>query len=169
METTTPDYLEAKIDGNRELSDAKFEAQATAVNAALVAAEKAVNAALAASEKAVAKAELAQTRVNESQNEFRGTLRDQAATLMPRSETELLLREIRTSVDSTIDQIGSLRSRIDIGPPSLGVLQARSDEAAGVKSAHVESKQDNRWAIGIAMSVPSLLLALIALALYIAK
>lgn len=42
--------------------------------------------AFAASEKAVAKAEQAQQRVNEGQNEFRGALKDQAGTLATKEE-----------------------------------------------------------------------------------
>lgn len=130
-ESNLRDYLDAKINGNRELSDSMFKAQETAVNAALTAAEKAVNAALAASEKAIGKAEAAQLRVNEGQNEFRGTLKDQAAMLMPRAETELLLRELRGVVSNLNVEMSNLRSRIDVGPPSLSILQSRSDEQVG--------------------------------------
>lgn len=52
-----------------------------------------------AAKEAVNKAETAQGHVNESQNEFRGTLRDQAATLMPRAESELVARELRIQLD----------------------------------------------------------------------
>lgn len=130
-EANVRDYLEAKIDGNRELSDSQFKSQETAVSAALNAAKEAVAAALTASEKAIIKAEAAQQRVNEGQNEFRGTLKDQAATLMPRAETEILLREMRANIATLSDQVGNMRSRLDVGPPSLGVLQARSDEQRG--------------------------------------
>jgi len=44
--------------------------------------------ALAAADKAVAKAEENQRHINLTQNEFRGTLSDQAAQLMPRKEAE---------------------------------------------------------------------------------
>jgi hypothetical protein len=74
-------------------------ADQVAVIAALASAEKAVAAALAASEKAVAKAEVNQAAVNEGQNEFRGALRDQAASLMPRAEVESLIREIRVLIE----------------------------------------------------------------------
>jgi methylase of polypeptide subunit release factors len=69
-----------------------------AVAAALAAQEKATSAALAASDKAINKAEVAQQHVNEGQNEFRLTLKDQAATLMPRAETELLVVGIRKDI-----------------------------------------------------------------------
>jgi methylase of polypeptide subunit release factors len=102
-----------------------------ATSTALTAAEKAVAAALSASEKAVDKAEITQKGINEGQNEFRATLRDQAATLMPRAETESLIRELRGLISAQTEVINGLRSRMDIGPPSLGVLQARSDQQQG--------------------------------------
>lgn len=106
-------------------------ADQTAVAAALSAAEKAVAAALAASEKAVSKAETAQQRVNEGQNEFRGTLKDQAATLMPRTETESIVRELRGLIETQATSVANMRSRLDVGPPSLGALQAESDSRRG--------------------------------------
>lgn len=106
-------------------------ADQTAVAAALSAAEKAVAAALAASEKAVSKAETAQQRVNEGQNEFRGTLKDQAATLMPRTETESIVRELRGLIEGHSATLQNIRSRLDVGPPSLGALQAESDSRRG--------------------------------------
>lgn len=102
-----------------------------ATSTALTAAEKAVAAALSASDKAVDKSEIAQKGVNEGQNEFRGTLRDQALTFMPRAETESLVRELRGLINAQQEIINGLRSRLDVGPPSLGVLQARSDQNAG--------------------------------------
>jgi hypothetical protein len=81
-----------------------------ATTTALTAAEKAVAAALAASDKAVEKSETAQKGVNEGQNEFRGTLRDQATTFMPRAETESLVRELRGLLTSQDDEIQSLQN-----------------------------------------------------------
>jgi Flp pilus assembly protein TadB len=118
--------------------DGMFDAQETAVNAALVAQEKAVAAALAASEKAVNKAETAQGNVNETQNEFRGSLKDQAATQMPRAEAEVTFRELRGLITTQGELINTLRSRLDVGPPSLGVLQARSDNDAGRRSSSTQ-------------------------------
>ena len=83
----------------KEYVDQRFAASEVAVATALSSAEKAVTAALTAAEKAVAKAELSQEKVNATQNEFRGTLRDQAANLMPRAETELIYKELRQSID----------------------------------------------------------------------
>jgi hypothetical protein len=118
------------VERDRRL-DGRLDEAATAVAAALAAAEKAVAAALAASEKAVGKAEIAQAKVNETQNEFRGSLRDQATFQMPRSEAENTFRELRGLIAAQDAVIVELRSRLDIGPPSLSTLQARSDEELG--------------------------------------
>lgn len=102
-----------------------------AVAAALSAAEKAVAAALVASEKAVNKAEVAQANINVNQNEFRGQLKDQASTLMPRNEAENTTRELRGLLVTLSGELSNMRSRIDIGPPSLGALQSESDARRG--------------------------------------
>jgi hypothetical protein len=81
-----------------------------ATSTALTAAEKAVAAALSSSDKAVDKSEIAQKGVNEGQNEFRATLRDQAATFMPRTETESLVRELRAALASQDDEIQALQN-----------------------------------------------------------
>lgn len=129
-------YVEVKRLGDlsaaeKDRVNGLFNAQETAVNAALVAQEKAVAAALAASEKAVNKAEAAQGNVNETQNEFRGSLKDQATTQMPRAEAEVTFRELRGLIAAQSEVITGLRSRLDVGPPSLSELQTRSDQTQG--------------------------------------
>jgi chromosome segregation ATPase len=94
-------------------------------------ATRAVEAALAAAEKATTKAEFNQRQVNETQNEFRGSLRDQGLTMMPRSEAENTYREIRDLITRLTEQFNELRSRVDVGPPTHTTLQTRSDEEAG--------------------------------------
>jgi len=84
----------------REYVDVRFDAQDKAVTAALAAQEKAVAAALAAADRAVAKAETAAERRFESQNEFRGTLTDQARTFMPRMEYESAHKSLVEKVES---------------------------------------------------------------------
>lgn len=140
-----------------------------ATSTALTAAEKAVAAALSASEKAVDKAETNQRAVNEGQNEFRATLRDQAANLMPRTETENLIRELRALIASQDVVIQGLRSRLDVGPPSLGVLQARSDTAAGVAQQSATGRSQNQWVIGLVVGLPAALIAIVALVVLLTK
>jgi hypothetical protein len=133
----------------KERVNGLFNAQETAVNAALVAQEKAVAAALAASEKAVNKAEAAQGNVNETQNEFRGSLKDQATTQMPRAEAEVTFRELRGLIAAQGEIITGLRSRLDVGPPSLAAIQARSDNDAGRRSSSTQG-----WVfVGMAFSI----------------
>jgi hypothetical protein len=123
--------LDELAKAEKDRVDGLFAEGKSSTNNALVAQKDSTAAALAASEKAVNKAEDAQKVVNTGQNEFRATLKDQAATLMPRSETENLIRELRGLISAQGEVITGLRSRLDIGPPSLGVLQARSDQNQG--------------------------------------
>lgn len=111
--------------------NAALLAAKTAVDAALAAAEKAVAAALIAAKEAVNKAELAQAKTNEGQNEFRGQLRDQAATFLPKGEFILTNQNNSDRLDELRKELGAVRSRIDIGPPSLSALQAESDRKGG--------------------------------------
>lgn len=70
-----------------------------AVDAALKAAKEAVDAALISAKEAVGKAEAAQQRVNQTQNEFRGTLKDQASMLMPRAEHDAEMGHIQSQLE----------------------------------------------------------------------
>jgi small-conductance mechanosensitive channel len=83
----------------KTLFDQKIEDRDKAVAAAFAAQEKLVSAALAAAERAVLKAEAAAERRFESVNEFRQTLSDQQANLMPRKEAQVELNAIREKVD----------------------------------------------------------------------
>lgn len=56
--------------------------------------------ALTASEKAVAKAEIATEKRFDSVNEFRGQLKDQAATLVPRAEAESRFKGIDEKIEA---------------------------------------------------------------------
>jgi hypothetical protein len=114
---------------------AALTAAKTAVDAALAAAEKAVAAALIAAKEAVNKAELAQQRTNESQKDFQDQLKDLASSLLPRSEFLIWMESVNEKLDANTTDLGNLRSRIDIGPPSLATLQTRSDENAGRSKA----------------------------------
>jgi len=95
----------------REYVDVRFLAQEKAVAAALAAQEKAVAAALAAADRAVAKAETAAERRFESQNEFRGTLADQARTFMPRSEAEQAMKGLSDKIENLTLRVNSRDDR----------------------------------------------------------
>jgi len=62
--------------------------------------KEALTIAMSAAQRAVDKAEEAQLRVNTTQNEFRGTLKDQNATMMPRKEVEQLIRSQQKEMDT---------------------------------------------------------------------
>ena len=65
----------------------------------------AVDAALAAADRAVTKAETATEKRFEGVNEFRETLRDQAATLLPRGEYSVLHIALEKKVDGLSSRI----------------------------------------------------------------
>ena len=128
--------LEVKrIDGLRVADQISLQAALvaakTAVDAALAAAEKAVAAALIAAKEAVNKAEVAQQRTNEGQNEFRAQLKDQAATFLTRNEYQLAHNNVLERLQIAIQEIGLLRTQVQVGPPSLTTLQSESDARKG--------------------------------------
>jgi len=56
--------------------------------------------ALTASEKAVTKAEVATEKRFDAQNEFRGQLKDQASTFVPRAEADSKFRNLEEKIES---------------------------------------------------------------------
>lgn len=91
---TLKEHFEALNEERDERNKQRFEAQ-----------EKAVNSALIAAKEAVTKAETAAEKRFDSVNEFRGQLKDQASTLMPRTETESRLNGLE-------DKIGSITTTV---------------------------------------------------------
>jgi Flp pilus assembly protein TadB len=72
----------------------RFEAQQLALHDALTSQEKAVAAALNAADRAVITAQAANEKRVDATNEFRGTLADAQATLMPRTEAEARIQSV---------------------------------------------------------------------------
>lgn len=97
--------------------------------------EKAVSAALAAAKEAVAKAEAAAEKRYESLNEFRGTLRDQQAMLMPRAEVSALLKAIEDKQRSSDDRLNQLISRGEGINWIIGLIGAMIGGVAGLAVA----------------------------------
>jgi hypothetical protein len=64
--------------------------------------------ALASSEKAVTKAETATEKRFDSVNEFRGSLKDQAATLLPRNEADTRFKAMEEKLEGQAKVIGGL-------------------------------------------------------------
>jgi hypothetical protein len=120
--------------------DAAFLAQSTAMATALTAAERLVQTAASATEKAIGKAELAGDKRFESVNEFRGQLRDQAATFLPRTEYvagHLALSEkIETRGARDAERIHAVESRLDVlAGQSGGERQVVMDRRLGLQLA----------------------------------
>lgn len=88
-EPTTRELL-AIINERSKAEDTRIAVQEKANDQRFEAQEKAVGAALAAAKEAVAKAETAAEKRFDAVNEFRSTLKDQQATLMPRTEVVAL-------------------------------------------------------------------------------
>jgi hypothetical protein len=120
--------------------DAAFLAQSTAMATALTAAERLVQTAASATEKAIGKAELAGDKRFESVNEFRGQLRDQAATFLPRTEYlaghSSLAEKIDAAGGRVAERLGNVESRLDIlAGESGGQRQVVMDRRLGLQLA----------------------------------
>lgn len=90
------DVLETKLVAQREIMDERdrrYEERFKAMD------EK-TGLALTSSEKAVAKAETATEKRFDAVNEFRGQLKDQAATLLQRTEAEAKFHAIEEKIES---------------------------------------------------------------------
>lgn len=87
--------------------------RSTANNQRFDAQEKAVAAALAAAKEAVAKAEAAAEKRFEGLNEFRGTLKDQQATLMPRAEIVALLKAMDEKIQNNDARVSQIVNRAE--------------------------------------------------------
>lgn len=83
-------------------NDSRFTAQ-----------EKAVAAALAAAKEAVNKAENAAEKRFDSVNEFRGQLKDQTATFIPRNESEVRFKSIESKIADNETRIQAIISRAE--------------------------------------------------------
>jgi Ni,Fe-hydrogenase I large subunit len=134
------ELLVEKVDGIKDIideRDRRYEERFRAMD------EK-TTLALASSEKAVTKAEVASDKRFESINEFRGTLSDQAAMLMPRAEVEIKFAAIDERLLDIKKEIADLR-------------ESRSEGSGKEKAS-----QHNLTAL---LSVLALLIALASLAL----
>jgi hypothetical protein len=121
----------------------RYDAQQKALEAALLAQEKAVQTALISAEKAVTKAETAAEKRFESVNEFRSTLADQAAGLMPRSEAE-------TRIAAATEKIVELGERIN-------EVTRRLDRGEGRSGGHADSTKNLITIVGLALTAITVL------------
>jgi len=123
------EFLERLLDERDRQYDARFPAAEIAVQAALLAQKEGVSLAFAVNEKPIVRSEEAQRAYNERSNEFRGQLDDQAKMLMPRSETNTMLRSMEEKINAARDASDRERSvlgeRITAIENSLANLQGR--------------------------------------------
>ena len=111
----TVDTLHSHLVRMLEERDKRFEqrfiAQQEAIQAALLAQKDAVAAALTAADRALTKAESASEKRFEGVNEFRSTLADQAALLMPRGEVSTLISALDGKVSDLADRVTRAEGR----------------------------------------------------------
>jgi Flp pilus assembly protein TadB len=112
--------------------DAAFVAQQTAMQTALTAAERAVATALLAAEKAVNKAEAAAERRFESVNEFRSQLADQAATFMPRNESDVRWASLERQIAENTKRLDQTQGRTSGMDKAWGFVVAAVVAVGGV-------------------------------------
>ncbi len=104
----------------------RYMGQQEAITAALMAQKEVVQAALMAADRAVAKAETASEKRFEGVNEFRATLSDQAANLMPRAEAE-------ARMSAQAEKIEAMSSRLDRSEgKGVGMSAAIAFAAGGI-------------------------------------
>jgi hypothetical protein len=101
-EAPTTRELLSIINERSHANSQRFEAQ-----------EKAVAAALAAAKEAVAKAETSAEKRFDAVNEFRGQLKDQQATLMPRTEVDVRLKATDAKLSDLEARIVQIVSRAE--------------------------------------------------------
>jgi hypothetical protein len=116
--TSDPDLKElvAALTGLRDLFDAKadhilkvMDERDIRYEQRFQAMDEKTSLALTSSEKAVTKAETATEKRFDAVNEFRGSLKDQAATLFPRSEAETKFSAYDEKFEDVKKEISSLR------------------------------------------------------------
>lgn len=134
------DYDRRYEDRFRNIEE-QFKGIAASVTIAFSSQEKAVNAALAAAERAVGKAEVATEKRLEGMNEFRSTLSDQAALLMPRKEAE--------------ERLFAIAERLQ----KIENMQAKQ---GGGREQAVSSNQAAMWATGILVAIGLAIAAIVA-------
>ena len=83
---------------------ARLDERIKTLNILLAEREKQLHTAFASAERATLKAEEAQSRVNATQNEFRGALKDAQGTFAPRTEMDRILERVQTLERTTINR-----------------------------------------------------------------
>jgi hypothetical protein len=118
------DRLEAFLEERDRRYEDRFKAQ-----------DEKTTLALTASKEAITKAETATEKRFDAVNEFRGTLSDQAATLLPRLEAV-------TKFEAYDEKIESLKKEI-------GMLREDRSKSGGRQEVVVERRARSEWIIGL--------------------
>lgn len=163
----------AKLEAARETQDRvlqerdvryteQFQAGKDAVASALTAAKELTAQAFAASEKAITESKHAQEDVNAKSNEFRGQLKDQNDTMIPRPEAAAKFNAIEEKIEEDRKGLASLReaaagypSRNEVNTMIGAIVKEVADlresrsEMGGRDSAKHGSQATNQWIIGV--------------------
>lgn len=125
-------YLERVIAESDKRYEQRFVSQQEAIQAALLAQKEAVHAALVAADRAVIKAETASDKRFEGVNEFRASLADQAANLMPRVEAEARMQTLAEKLADVADRLNRQEGRGSGFQASWAIVVAVVGIALGV-------------------------------------
>ena len=160
-------FIERIFDERHRLYQAQIEALRENVLTVVSGQERAVSAAFASSQRAIDKAEAAQISHNAAQNEFRGQLRDQAASLMSRTESlslhhahELRMDSIESSTNGRMEafRIAVEKMTDGLSKEIQGLRESRS-ESGGRRETQREGDQKHQWSVGVIIAILSALVA----------
>lgn len=91
-----------------------------------------------------------------SVNEFRNSLADLGATMATRRELEAFSSSTSDKIDDLRDQLGDLRSRVDIGPSELKALTQAVNESEGERAGTRATTAQIYTVIGIVAVIAGL-------------
>lgn len=174
--------LTAELEGLKELMVSKFEASGnlalerdTRYEQRFKAMDEKTGLALTASEKAVVKAETATEKRFDSVNEFRGQLKDQASTLLPRLEADAQFKVYEDKIDLLKDQAVTLLPRSEADTQFRGYDDKIDDlkkEIHSLRESRVvtvakelekkETQSTVQWSVGTILTVISMLFGLVS-------
>jgi hypothetical protein len=176
----------AQAFASKEAVNAALAAAEKAVAAAFAAAEKAVNAALLSNKEAVNKAEQNQMALNAANNEFRGQLKDQAATLQTIANAQITTdafnaktaeltkgQDIANTKITVLEQgfanLQGMERRLDDIVKAYDLLSTRMTLTEGAKTGAKENKSDANTNYTAILAGIGMLLGLAALVLHFVK
>lgn len=146
--------LTAQLDGFKDLTLSKIDALTRIIDERdrryedrFTAMDEKTGLALTSSEKAVTKAETATEKRFDAVNEFRGSLKDQADTMIPRSEANSKFK----GVDDKIEEVKK----------DISVLRESRSKGSGKEEEHILFQGRKDWGIGIAVTIVAILFSVV--------